>query len=181
MKYLLLSGALLLAVPAVAAVPVQTPREIEYSWSYDYLEIDSGWMELFIEPGYRLKSVELSYRLVVLEPNLLSRLAISFRNPFTDYDHGFQLAPGENRAGEYVGGFSAALREQGLLTGDLGLFQIGFFGGFPYDTAFAYDIEIKALARNIGVPIPEPAAWAMMVLGFGLVGSAVRRRAALPA
>ena len=35
-----------------------------------------------------------------------------------------------------------------------------------------------------GVPnpgIPEPATWAMMILGFGLVGSAARRRRAIPA
>lgn len=29
--------------------------------------------------------------------------------------------------------------------------------------------------------IPEPASWAMMVLGFGVVGFAVRQRASLPA
>ena len=36
----------------------------------------------------------------------------------------------------------------------------------------------------IGAPIsgtPEPMTWVMMVAGFGLVGVAVRRRAALPA
>jgi hypothetical protein len=29
--------------------------------------------------------------------------------------------------------------------------------------------------------IPEPASWALMIAGFGLVGSALRRRAPLPA
>jgi len=32
--------------------------------------------------------------------------------------------------------------------------------------------EIRA---NLGA-VPEPASWAMMVVGFGLVGSAIRRR-----
>ncbi|MBT9472342.1 MAG: PEPxxWA-CTERM sorting domain-containing protein [Phenylobacterium sp.] len=34
---------------------------------------------------------------------------------------------------------------------------------------------------SIGVSsaVPEPATWAMMIMGFGLVGSAMRRRQAL--
>ena len=31
---------------------------------------------------------------------------------------------------------------------------------------------------NVSVAVPEPASWAMMVAGFGLVGFAVRRRVA---
>lgn len=31
---------------------------------------------------------------------------------------------------------------------------------------------------SIGSPVPEPAAWGMMILGFGLVGGAMRRRTA---
>jgi hypothetical protein len=30
-----------------------------------------------------------------------------------------------------------------------------------------------------GDPIPEPATWAMLIAGFGLVGTAARRRPAL--
>jgi phospholipase/lecithinase/hemolysin len=33
------------------------------------------------------------------------------------------------------------------------------------------------IARQVGLPaVPEPASWAMMIAGFGLVGSALRRR-----
>ena len=31
-------------------------------------------------------------------------------------------------------------------------------------------------ARNITAGVPEPATWAMMILGFGFAGSALRRR-----
>eukprot|EP01041_Mallomonas_annulata_P030223 gene30223-52331_t len=30
--------------------------------------------------------------------------------------------------------------------------------------------------RSFADAVPEPATWAMMILGFGLVGSQVRRR-----
>ncbi|WP_448582693.1 PEPxxWA-CTERM sorting domain-containing protein [Thermaurantiacus sp.] len=36
-------------------------------------------------------------------------------------------------------------------------------------------------ARLTIAPIPEPASWAMLIAGFGLVGSALRRRAPVPA
>lgn len=35
------------------------------------------------------------------------------------------------------------------------------------------------IVRELAVAVPEPGTWAMMVVGFGLVGSGVRRRRAL--
>lgn len=37
--------------------------------------------------------------------------------------------------------------------------------------------ELKLAANGMQNGVPEPAAWAMMLAGFGLVGSAMRRRA----
>jgi PEP-CTERM motif len=41
-----------------------------------------------------------------------------------------------------------------------------------------YNVGIDNLAFRLGAPgaVPEPATWAMMLLGFGLVGGAMRRR-----
>jgi hypothetical protein len=39
----------------------------------------------------------------------------------------------------------------------------------------------QALADTMSAAIPEPATWAMMILGLGAVGSVIRRRRALPA
>ena len=33
-------------------------------------------------------------------------------------------------------------------------------------------------ARDIAGGVPEPATWAMMILGFGLIGGALRQRQA---
>jgi hypothetical protein len=43
------------------------------------------------------------------------------------------------------------------------------------------DIIIRVTAVDLGGPqgVPEPASWAMLIAGFGLVGAAQRRRASL--
>jgi hypothetical protein len=45
------------------------------------------------------------------------------------------------------------------------------FGGSPgFDVAF-----VQGLPGSIRNPIPEPATWAMMIMGFGVVGTLARR------
>jgi hypothetical protein len=46
---------------------------------------------------------------------------------------------------------------------------------FRNDTSFWYLDDVSAVALTPAVP--EPASWAMMISGFGLVGFAMRRRA----
>jgi hypothetical protein len=47
------------------------------------------------------------------------------------------------------------------------------FGGSP-----GFDVDfIQVLPGSIGA-VPEPASWAMLIAGFGLVGAAQRRRVA---
>jgi hypothetical protein len=41
-----------------------------------------------------------------------------------------------------------------------------------YNSGNSYDIHWD----NLNAGVPEPASWAMMVGGFGLVGGAMRRR-----
>lgn len=41
--------------------------------------------------------------------------------------------------------------------------------------------RVQFLIGNSPAPVPEPATWAMMIGGFGIVGSALRRRRALVA
>lgn len=79
------------------------------------------------------------------------------------------------------GGFNVGFVGQGtgpvLYTGstadpvfNLGTFQLQPFG---FGVKGGYTVTIAAVAAAV----PEPATWAMMILGFGLVGYAVRRRA----
>lgn len=45
-----------------------------------------------------------------------------------------------------------------------------------------FDVAYNLISDGTGAPsVPEPAAWAMMIVGFGLVGVALRRRETTPA
>jgi hypothetical protein len=47
------------------------------------------------------------------------------------------------------------------------------FGGSPgFDVAF-----VQVLPGSVGPAVPEPASWAMLIAGFGMVGAMRRRRA----
>ena len=60
--------------------------------------------------------------------------------------------------------------------------QAAFFG--IIDTSGSIDLQLSGGNFTIAIPamyvpvgVPEPAAWAMMILGFGAIGGMVRRRA----
>lgn len=54
----------------------------------------------------------------------------------------------------------------------LGSFDRLVFDGINGGGGFAFD----NITLNDAAAIPEPATWAMMLAGFGLAGSAIRRR-----
>ena len=61
-------------------------------------------------------------------------------------------------------------RSSGLLAGDVTAIRFVFNGDLTYGYAGYREIDV------VGAAVPEPAMWALFVAGFGLVGSAVRRR-----
>ena len=81
---------------------------------------------------------------------------------------GFSYAPtpGETNRGNSVIQVSEVAVHNGQVTRDA-----SFYGNLTFDS-FAVSL--------VGSPgaVPEPASWALMIAGFGLVGSAMRRKAA---
>lgn len=62
--------------------------------------------------------------------------------------------------------------------------SVDLFGSIVGDPQFTLnDLELHSgggfLGHGIGSPTPEPASWALMLLGFGGMGAMVRRRRAL--
>jgi hypothetical protein len=68
--------------------------------------------------------------------------------------------------------------------GTCGTFETWSIAGVPIFFGVQNEIRVEGFSRGNGsfggnatfVPIPEPGTWAMMLLGFGAVGYAMRRR-----
>jgi len=73
----------------------------------------------------------------------------------------------------------------GSVSGEAAVATNGFYyglypnDGIPHSLDPANDRDIdKAIAGPVSAPVPEPATWALMILGLGAAGGAVRRRRA---
>ena len=53
------------------------------------------------------------------------------------------------------------------------------FTGNQRNGSFAFDVLNVASATGPGGGVPEPATWALMILGFGAIGGALRRRTSM--
>jgi Bacterial pre-peptidase C-terminal domain/PEP-CTERM motif len=71
------------------------------------------------------------------------------------------------------GGLNSLINFRIATTGN----YFGALRGFG-NSVYNYDLSITGLTATPGVGggVPEPATWAMMIIGFGLVGGAMRRR-----
>jgi hypothetical protein len=78
--------------------------------------------------------------------------------------------PSQDLSNQTFTGFSALSR--------YGAISLDGFSGLSIKTAGAVDTSVFTQG-SVGVPaVPEPATWAMMISGFGLLGAAARRRRA---
>ena len=58
------------------------------------------------------------------------------------------------------------------------IFTFNFIDFAPASSVGARSYQLNlAVSGKVFGPVPEPASWMMMMLGFGLVGSIARRRA----
>jgi len=121
--------------------------------------------------------------------NAIGEGAVSLLFSTGQSEFGFRLAGGHG-ANAYINFFG----------GDGGLIQSFTLGSLPLISTYGFSrsgglrdirgisiwnddptgIGLAALRHDVVSMVPEPATWAMMILGFGLVGASVRRRARVP-
>lgn len=119
-------------------------------------------------------------------PSWLSELVVGFSN--TSLSDGVDLTPGFADTDPGTGSYadSAYLPDFGLdfsVESD-GLLWLEFFESFDDgdvnpDGLWSGTLTITYTPQTQPPAIPEPATWAMMIAGFGLVGTGLRRRRAV--
>lgn len=89
----------------------------------------------------------------------------------------FQVTAYHDAPGNLATPFSAFAEGGGTLR----LYKPNAYGELLAETDFSVGGLTVEYVGPSGAPVPEPAAWAVMILGFGLAGSALRTRRSMAA
>jgi len=118
-------------------------------------------------------------------------VTFSFSRPVYAFGGGMNYSPGSGTdptiaAYDSFGGLIASynLLEFAPIStpGALNAFAFrGIDGGGSGIKSFTMQGSYAIMSGGASTPVPEPATWAMLIAGFGLVGAGMRRRAAVTA
>ncbi len=184
----------LMAPAAHAAIPIYTNPGVQNPASYSFTKlVDGNLIAFFVGDGGGLER-----RLGVIAGGVDLGVGLSDQDPLgSSFDYGFVAAGTElvfyievSDGNSYFSGpslnpgglnhvFSASYGggdTSGLVTFAPGNYTYVGFEDLPGGGDLDYeDIEFVFESIRGGV-IPEPASWALLTAGFGLVGSSARRR-----
>ncbi|PZU50012.1 MAG: hypothetical protein DI568_04320 [Sphingomonas sp.] len=142
-------------------------------------------MSFNLGAGAHITALEYSVTLTAFDPSWLSEMSLLSSN--TSGTGGFYLTPG---LGDDEWGTASYAEFGDLVSFGLdfttdadGLMWLDFFESFDDEEINPDGVWNGTLTFTYtpGTPtgggvVPEPAAWAMMIAGFGLVGASLRRR-----
>jgi len=183
MSYMLLATAAVVATPASAAELIVN---VAGAQSFAAFGTAGNTVRTFnIGANSRVTAVAYNVNITAFSPSYLSEAVVAFTGSDTLGD-GVFLTPGigDDFAGTATYADSANLTDLGLgfTVGADGLLRLEWFEDFN-DTSVNPDaiwnsgtITFTYEPTGVEAPIPEPATWAMMIGGFGLMGGSLRRR-----
>ena len=184
------TAALLLATvaaPAMAAEVIYTDERAFRAATTPFVE---GFDDATLRTGLEIDSTIGSISGGVFNDRVVAGSAqtlFTFRTPISAFGALFDLSPGGAGQGIRItlsGGRNLSVEVSRTAFGEFFGFtsntpftSVLFRGGTQGGTAETYTIDNLqfGLAGNTG-PIPEPSTWALMILGFGALGVALRRR-----
>lgn len=183
MKNLLLGATFALAM-ATSAQAATLVIDFDDAPSYSY-EGDAGnYFAIYdIGAGSHITGVDVDVTITAFSPSWLSEMVASFTS--TSFD-GIYFTPSVTTSAGSESSFgSYDLVDLGLdfFVDDDGLLWVELFEDFD-DSSVAPDgvwngsITLTYTPTDVPGGVPEPASWAMLIAGFGLVGVASRRRKA---
>ena len=183
-----------LACAAIASAALGTPAnaatllvDLVDVYSYSYLGSADNVAKWFnLGAGAHVTGFAYSVTLDAYEPSFLSELSLLASNTAGTTGFYFTPAEGDNFSGAlyYTGSFDLVANGADIVTDADGLLWLDFFESYVDfdDTPDGVWNGTLTFTYTPGTPtggtdvVPEPAAWAMMIAGFGLVGASLRRR-----
>lgn len=186
----LLKNAVTTAVLSFAMLASATPAQAA-TLTFDVTGIESigalfasgNRVELF-DIGADSHVTGISYDLTIeaFSPSWLSEISIAFAD--SDFLGGVLISPGtgDNVPGveSYSDTFHLVLEGLDFFVGSDGLLYVEFYEELDDPSVEPDGRYLSGTVRveyePVAAPVPEPATWAMMIGGFGLVGGAMRRR-----
>jgi hypothetical protein len=114
-------------------------------------------------------------------------LSTTAPTPFDLGEFTFDFGGGDTLLGTYSGFLTFvssglyAVTQTHVVTGGTG-FYLGASGGFDSSGTLSFPNGRPTVAQtfsgllNVPGAVPEPGTWAMLILGFGIIGAALRRR-----
>lgn len=150
---------------------------------YDFGTAGNQVETYFIGAGSTITDVSYDVSITAFSPSYLSEATLAFTSSDVDAGDGVFLAPGFADAHSGTGNYadSANLVDLGLdfSVGDDGLLRLEYFEDYD-DASINPDavwnsgtVTFTYTPADTGA-VPEPATWAMMISGFGLVGGTLR-------
>lgn len=186
MKNALFATAVAVAAVAMPAAASAATLVVDVTGSRSFAAFGSAGNEVeFYNVGAnsRITGISYSVNITAFSPSYLSEAVLSFGN--TALTDGVDLSPGfeQNNAGTASFSGSANLVDLGLdfAVGADGILRLEYYESFN-DSGISPDAiwnsgTVTFTYETIGNAVPEPATWALLILGFGVIGGTLRSHA----